>query len=34
MASTESRLIEIDLDFVEKLKFEIERNFRTLKSRN
>ena len=30
--STESRIIEFALDFVEKSKFEVERNFQTLKS--
>ena len=30
--STESRIIEFGLDFAEKSKFEVERNFRTLKS--
>ena len=30
--STESRIIEFGLDFAEKLKFEVERNFWTLKS--
>ena len=30
--STESRIIEFELDFAEKSKFEVERNFRTLKS--
>ena len=31
--STESRIIEFCLDFVEKLKIKVERNFRTKKSR-
>ena len=31
--STESRIIEFGLDFAEKLKIEVERNFRTKKSR-
>ena len=30
--STESRIIEFGLDFAKKSKFEVERNFRTLKS--
>ena len=30
--STESRIIEFGLDFTEKLKIEVERNFRTKKS--
>ena len=30
--STESRIIEFGLDFADKSKFEVERNFRTLKS--
>ena len=30
--STESRIVEFELDFTEKSKFEVERNFRTLKS--
>ena len=30
--STESRIIEFGLDFAEKSKFEVERNFQTLKS--
>ena len=29
---TESKIIENDLDFVEKSQIEVERNFRTLKS--
>ena len=33
IVSTESKIIEIDLDFTEKLKIEVERNFRTCKSR-
>ena len=31
--STESRIIEFGLDFAEKSQIEVERNFRTLKSR-
>ena len=34
LASTESRIIEIDLDFVEKFKFEVEGDFWIYKSRN
>ena len=30
---TQSKIIENDLDFVEKSQIEVERNFRTLKSR-
>ena len=29
-SSTESRIIKIDLDFVEKLKFEVQEDFQTL----
>ena len=32
--STESRIIEFGLDFAEKLKIEVGRNFRTKKSQN
>ena len=32
--STEPRIIEFGLDFTEKLKIEVERNFRTKKLRN
>ena len=32
--STESRIIEFGLDFMEKLKIEVGRNFRTKKSQN
>ena len=31
--STESKIIENDLDFVEKLKIEVERNFQSCKSK-
>ena len=32
--STETRIIEFGLDFTEKLKIKVGRNFRTKKSRN
>ena len=34
IVSTESKIIEIDLDFVEKLKIEVERDFRSRESQN
>ena len=33
IVSTESKIIEIDLDFAEKLKIEVERIFQNYKSR-
>ena len=32
--STESKIIKIDLDFAKKYKIEVERDFRSCKSRN